>query len=140
MKKSFGGLITFAVVFVILVIILSFIAISMNYTRAYRIKNALLTYIEQYEGYDGTVKDKIANYMKNGGFINDTNKLVCVADEEEVTECTYGGTFVYSVQKNDYSASYNSYIVRVGVVWNIPFISDGRWTISGETEQIHNFS
>lgn len=59
MRESMGGLWLFGIVITFIVLFVSFIAYSISYTRAFKVKNEIINYIERAEGftqYDGDVR------------------------------------------------------------------------------------
>lgn len=95
MREAFGGswLLGFVVLFIVL--FSAYLAVSVNYTKAFKAKNKIINIIEQNEGFstssqckndksDACLKnststeDKIYAYLKESGFlINDLNDKVC---------------------------------------------------------------
>lgn len=52
MRDAFGGIFTINLLMVFIVIYVAFTAVSLNYARAFRVKNAVIDYIEQNEVSD----------------------------------------------------------------------------------------
>ena len=97
MREAFGGswLLGFVVLFIVL--FSAYLAVSVNYTKAFKAKNKIINIIEQNEGFSTsargqckndksdaclknskTTEDKIYAYLKESGFlINDLNDKVC---------------------------------------------------------------
>ena len=50
MKDAFGGILNIVLVAIFLVIISGILGLVVNYTKAFRMKNAVITTIEQYDG------------------------------------------------------------------------------------------
>lgn len=53
MKDAFGGIVNIVLVAIFLVIISGILGLVVNYTKAFRMKNAVISAIEQYEGAKG---------------------------------------------------------------------------------------
>lgn len=51
MRDAIGGALTMEIILVFLVLVNSYLAYSVNYTRAFRVKNAIIDLIENNEGY-----------------------------------------------------------------------------------------
>jgi hypothetical protein len=51
MREAIGGAMTLEIIIVFLVLVNSYLAFSVNYTRAFRVKNAIIDLIENYEGF-----------------------------------------------------------------------------------------
>lgn len=95
MKEAFGG--TWLLGFVVLFIVLfsAYLAISVNYTKAFKAKNKIINIIEQSEGFtesdswmvsnlkdsellaSNKAEDKIYYYLKQAGFAIDVNDSRC---------------------------------------------------------------
>ena len=53
MKDAFGGIVNIVLVAIFLVIISGILGLVVNYTKAFRMKNTVISAIEQYEGASG---------------------------------------------------------------------------------------
>lgn len=51
MRESIGGLWLFSIVITFIVLFVSFLAYSISYTRAFKVKNEIINYIERAEGF-----------------------------------------------------------------------------------------
>ena len=51
MKDAFGGILNLVFITLFLVIVSGILAMTVNYTKAFRMKNIVISAIEQYEGY-----------------------------------------------------------------------------------------
>lgn len=65
MKDAFGAAyyIKFAIVFI--AIFASMLSVALNYAKAFRIKNTIVSYIETNDGLDNELREKIDNYVAN---------------------------------------------------------------------------
>ncbi len=63
MRDAFGGTFMIQLGLVFLVIYVSFMALALNYAKAFKVKNQIINYIEQYEGVSETTLNKIENYL-----------------------------------------------------------------------------
>ena len=50
MRDAFGGIVNISMIVVFLVIVSGYLAFNVSYTKAFRVKNKIITTIEQYEG------------------------------------------------------------------------------------------
>ena len=50
MKEAFGGIVNYLFLVIFLVIVISILALVVSYTKAFRMKNAIISVIEEYEG------------------------------------------------------------------------------------------
>ena len=73
MRDAFGSLISIQVILAFVLLINGYLAYSVNYTRAFRVKNGIINIIEQYEGHTEAAKDKISSgigrLLSNNPFI-----------------------------------------------------------------------
>ena len=53
MRDAFGGIVNIVLVAIFLVIVSGILGLVVNYTKAFRMKNTVISAIEQYEGADG---------------------------------------------------------------------------------------
>ena len=51
MRESIGGALTLEIIIVFMVLVNSYLAFSVNYSRAFKVKNAIIDLIENNEGY-----------------------------------------------------------------------------------------
>lgn len=72
MRDAFGGVVNIAIIVVFLVIVSGYLAFNVNYTKAFRVKNKIITTLEQYEGncsvINGACDQAITNYMREIGY------------------------------------------------------------------------
>jgi hypothetical protein len=74
MRDAFGGLMNMVIIVVFLVLVSGYLAFNVNYTKAFRVKNKIITTIEQYEGACDPVNENnrcnqvIKDYMKSVGY------------------------------------------------------------------------
>ena len=77
MKESFGGTWLFGIVILFIALFTSYLAYSINYTRAFNLKNKILEEIEKSEGYIGKNSEKNIYTMTDQEL-----------DEDHSVECT----------------------------------------------------
>lgn len=72
MRDAFGGIVNITIIIVFLVIVSGYLAFNVNYTKAFRVKNKIITTIEQYEGncsnIGGACDQAITDYMREIGY------------------------------------------------------------------------
>ena len=68
MRDALGGLVNIAIIVVFLVIVSGYLAFNVNYTKAFRVKNKIISTIENNEGLDNDGKAKISEYMQSIGY------------------------------------------------------------------------
>ncbi len=91
MREAIGGTLLIQLVMFFIVIYVAFLAIAINYSITFRVKNQIITLIEEYEGYDNASDvineyiSKVGYYRSNGSFsisrekcANKTNNGYCI--------------------------------------------------------------
>ena len=68
MKEAVGQTISLQVILVFLVFLNAFLAFSVNYTKAFRVKNKAINELEQNEGLNSTTKENINRYINKVGY------------------------------------------------------------------------
>lgn len=149
MREAFGGswLLGFVVLFIVL--FSAYLAVSVNYTKAFKAKNKIINIIEQNEGFTTTecrtnktdiclknsksTEDKIYTYLKESGFlINDLNGKVCPDDDYKFIQD--GGYCVQRVCTSQGSYyKINTFIkIELPIVWQTFTVP-----IKGETKVLY---
>lgn len=98
MRESIGGSFLLKMILVFFFLFIALLAISINYAQAFRVKNKIIDYIEQYEGYTiensegNTAKDFITTYLFSIGYYGAASGAskergyeVCINTEERNT-------------------------------------------------------
>ena len=70
MREAFGGAFTIKLMLIFLAIYIAFIAVALNYAKAFRVKNRIIDIIEQNEGIDSY------DDTKEGSVIGDINSYL----------------------------------------------------------------
>ena len=68
MRESIGATWIFSICLTFIILFTAYLAISVNYAKAFRIKSNIVSMIEENEGYSGNLNDKIANYLVSEGY------------------------------------------------------------------------
>ena len=75
MRDAFGGVANLVIIVVFLVLVSGYLAFNVNYTKAFRVKNKIISVFEQYEGQcdsasteTNTCNGEILAYMNNLGY------------------------------------------------------------------------
>lgn len=80
MRDAFGGTFLMYLIIIFVTIFVTFLSVALKYVQAYRVKNEIINYIEQYEGYNSEVYNLIEGtestkgYLQNVGY-NESNSL-----------------------------------------------------------------
>lgn len=75
MRDAFGGVTNLVIIVVFLVLVSGYLAFNVNYTKAFRVKNKIISVFEQYEGdcdrnevVENTCNGEILAYMNGIGY------------------------------------------------------------------------
>ena len=68
MREAFGGTFLSKLTMVFLVIYIIFIAMALNYAKAFKTKNGIIDYIERYEGFNEYSQSAIDSYLDRIGY------------------------------------------------------------------------
>lgn len=126
MRDAFGGIVNISMIVVFLVVVSGYLAFNVTYTKAFRMKNKIITTLEQYEGcQQGTNEETcvgiLEDYANSIGYVT-PNKNYCTKDDGEWTKCTnkYAWKEMQSGTGGDNTKHY--YNVRTIISIQIPII------------------
>ncbi len=147
MRDAFGGVFSIQFLLVFLAIIICIVAIIMNYAKVFRVKNKVIDYIEQYQGYTTNAQEKIDDYLtginyhvrlsnkdKQNASNNNYPSIVTNPNNLEVGD-TYcdNHNYGYCVTKTSNKKG-NYYLVTVYLNFNFPAVNiNFNLPIRGET-------
>ena len=140
MREAIGGTWLFGLVITFVMFFASFLAVSINYSKAFNVKNNVVDLISKYEGNNCEARKKIGEYLSDAGYLVPGN---CGSDYTP-----YGldgnkasGKGYYCVAKEEISVNnIDKAYYRVIIFYKIdlPMIGDlTTFKIKGETESIH---
>lgn len=152
MKDAFGGLFTIQLIVIFVIIINSYLAFSVNYTKAFRVKNEIRSIIEKQEGLTCDAIEQIddlferVKYRPNSGF-----NSWCSKNGYEVQETDHG-SFCWKFQKVDVTGNYENnqiykggyYTIATFVNVDIPLVNKiypfagNLFLVKGETALIYS--
>lgn len=126
---------------VVIVIFVVFLCVSANFARAFRVKNGVITIIEQYEGINDTSIGLVEQYIDRMGYsCYQSGKGYDKFDKySELTNYVLNRTSTNKNGISDISGSDRIYNIQVCTDWNFPVIDAfGTWRFVGKTELIKN--
>lgn len=68
MRDSIGGVYNLTFIAVFMLVVSGYLAFSVSYNKAFKVKNKIISALEQYEGYNKNSKEIIDQYMKDIGY------------------------------------------------------------------------
>ncbi len=164
MRDAIGGTLTIQIIIIFLIIVNSYLAFTVNYTKAFRVKNQIISIIEKNEGLTDQARKEIEEYMDkvsySASYMNSCSSLSRDASQGEGKEwksMTHQGgaktsIYCYAINKQDatggvdegttYAGSYYSVATFVDI--NIPILKTffgeiaTKFAIKGETKMIYS--
>ena len=146
MREAFGGAFMIKLMLIFLAIYIAFIAVALNYAKAFRVKNKIIDIIEQSEGIDyidrseGSVIGNINTYLNSVSYYV---KLTNIENKNtEGVNCYENGYCIeeYTGPVNDGVTS-KYYKVTTYININFPFFKlNFNIPITGETRKIERIN
>ncbi len=68
MRNAIGSAWIFSICLTFIILFTAYLAITVNYAKAFRIKSHLVSKIEEHEGYDSSLEADIVEYLKDEGY------------------------------------------------------------------------
>lgn len=143
MRESIGGAWLLGIVMTFIVLFASFLAVSINYSKAFKVKNNVVDLIEKNEGVNSSTVADIYNYLQSEGYIlkgpcrnggkgfdkdgvatNQSKSLYCVKENK--------------IQDSDTGLEKSYYSVEVFFRLDLPIFGDVfTFHVNGETMSIY---
>ena len=145
MRESIGGAWLFGIVAVFIFFFAAFLTYSINYTRAFNLKNEIINIIEKAEGYnpDSTVEGKINELVSSMGYnVEATDGIVCEGKQNgNKNEIKPGGYCLVKVCPSGNKNSNTHYKVTTYIALKLPVVNiNVSIPISGETRTLYRDS
>lgn len=152
MRDAIGGAMTLQIIVIFMIIINCYLAFSVNYTKAFRVKNEIRSIIEKNEGLTCSAGEQINELMlKNKYKMNSRFERWCANNGYQVATLD-AGSFCYKYHKVDVTgnSSGNSkykgayYTVATFVNMDIPLLNNilpfagNLFLVKGETALIYS--
>lgn len=152
MRDAISGAMALQVIVIFMIIINCYLAFSVNYTKAFRVKNEIRSIIEKNEGLTCSAMEQINDLMLRTNYkMNDQFEKWCTSNGYTVAT-TNVGSFCYKYQKVDIAGTSNEnslykgayYTVATFVNVDIPLINNvlpfagSLFLVKGETAQIYS--
>lgn len=148
MRESIGGAWILSIVVVFMAIFIAFVAISINYSNAYKLKTAMVTIVEQYDGFNPNTVSALNDTITAYGYIQ--SGFCQTTSSDEVVYGVTGTDVVknptnrqsYCIRREYSSASNNGndkyyYTIDVFFGFNLPVLGNlYTFKVSGETNSI----
>ncbi len=130
MREAIGGALLIKLVMFFIVIYVCFLAIAINYSITFRVKNQIINLIESYEGLE-LADEPIKEYIANVGYYRANIGTISVNKES----CNYSGYCIEQIS----SSRGTYYKVTTYVSFDFPIFGDIiSFPVSGETRVVYN--
>lgn len=96
MRDAIGGIFNISFVAIFLVVISGYLAFSVSYNKAFKVKNKIISTLEQYQGYNDKSIEVIDDYINKIGYNRNSNLKVDYSGPN-VTPCTSTCTNGYCI-------------------------------------------
>lgn len=154
MKESIGATWIFAICLTFIILFTAYVAISVNYAKAFRIKSHIVSEIEENEGYNGDLRQDLETYLTAQGYATygECEPSITVEDQEtdwQLAECLRGntagkcGACIYRREvktgNDDIEADRVYYRVRAFFTFDLPIVNVllPEIKVSGDTQYIY---
>lgn len=149
MREAIGGTWLFGIVITFIVFFASFLAVSINYAKAFDVKNNIVDLVGKYEGNNPCARKQISNYLRTAGYLipgncpvlSSENPYEYVAYNLDGTESgTNRGYYCISKDTVDSTTVIDKKFYRVVIFFKIdlPMLGDiTTFRVKGETESIY---
>ena len=157
MSESIGATWIFSICLTFIILFTAYLAISVNYAKAFRIKSHIVSVIEENEGYSGDIEAGIQNYLiaqgysasgtcprtiaSSDGNATDWQQVACI-DQRTDGRC---GVCVYHMPvttgNDDICAGRSYYRVIAFFKFDLPVVNYfTTFRVSGESRYIYDFA
>ena len=160
MRDAFGGIFMIRLFIVFIFIYVAFAAVSLNYAKAFRVKNSVISFVEENEIIDlrniNNI-DKLEKILENAKYhkeCNNGNGTIRSIEGNNIGYC-YNGIVILK-QKEEKLAGTNSTVINYQILtyadWNLGVLTkilalggkqaqkkdyvDGTWAITGEAKVV----
>lgn len=146
MRDAFGGAFMLKLALVFIIIYISFMAMALNYAKAFRVKNGVINIIEQYQlssKNDTTTIDKIDEYLVSVGYnFNNNTALINYCknqdDSQNKSEYIYTTNGACIIPRTREGTTDSYYEVLTFIHIQLPFLGINMpIPIKGETKIIY---
>lgn len=142
MREALGNTFIMNIVITIVIIIIAVVISSLSYTKAFKVKNMIVSTIESNNGYNEKAKQEIDANLKEMGYrVNKNGIQTCDMDnmdEHNSKVLTESNSYRYCVVQVTTSKGYY-YRVASYMYFDIPVIGDKmEFPVHGETKTFYN--
>ncbi len=135
MKDSFGSAYMIYVFIFFVIIFITFISLILKYAQAFKVKDQIISIIEEYEGYTNSYEaiNYIEDYIEN----NTSYRPEVKSDTLNNINGKCSSIYKFCVAEHSDTNGRKYYTVYTFVSWNFPFLGIGdTWELQGETRPV----
>jgi len=134
MREAFGGAFLIKLLLIFLSIYIVVLGITASYAKAFRVKNQIISIIEQYEGLKNDSKKVIDSFLSNFGFYSNMTYVNTGCAQANF----YHGICIERINSGGYGRNYYYRITTYIQFSDLPFIGALPVVeVSGETKTIY---
>lgn len=156
MRESVGAMWIFSICLIFIIMMTAYLAISVNYAKAFRVKSHLVSMIEENEGYSPGLEEAVDNYLSNQGYTargkcaenlnirgneEDWELKKCLSQDEtgKCSACIYKANATNSKKEGPTQRAH--YRVITFFKFDIPVVNSMlTFQVAGESRYIFNFA
>lgn len=144
MKESIGGVVNIMFIGVFLLVVSAYLALSVSYNKAFRVKNKIIKIIEQNDGLTADARTEISNQMRQIRYNqNNDFQMKCGTDVNGSKiynyECNGGYCVAWVPSDDELNSGY--YRVATSILIDIPILKKisgiNIFTVAGDTITIY---
>lgn len=137
MRNAIGNALLFNIVITMIILIIAFLAASLSYTKAFRVKNNIINSVEKNNGYNQAEIDALLSEV--GYRVNEKGIQTCVANGHTGGQVlTTASNYRYCIVKHTVTHGVY-YGVTAYMYFDIPIINSLlEFPIYGESKVIYN--
>lgn len=142
MREAIGGTWLFGLVITFIVFFASFLAVSINYSKAFNVKNNIVDLIGKYEGNNKCAREKIGEYLSDVGYLVlgdcPSGYEPYNLEGDKITSSNKGYYCLANEETNNTVIDKSYYRIIVFFKLDIPMVGDlTTFQIKGETEAVY---
>ena len=153
MKESISSTWMFQLMFGFILLFVSFLTVTISYSKAFRVRNEITSIIEKYSGYNSSSSRIVNNYIKSIGYTNKGNcgdgdniigvdNLDSTASAPNKSSYSPNKKYYYCIRKESVPSTNNSvsntyYEVILFYKFDIPVVGEiATFKIKGKTSDL----
>ncbi len=148
MKEVSSSTWIFSLVITFIFLFTCFLTLSISYSKAYKMKNELLTILEKYEGLTADSHVIINNYLEYNGYktmgkcpIDYYGEDTLKSSPHNINQAETNKNYYYCIQKINEGNNKSNFKIKIFYKFNLPVIGEiTTFSVSGTTNSIINHS